>query len=147
MEETSRRGILGRHQSCFAKRIEVLSDTIERIILQETLPAYCTPKVVRVGTGEKFFASPRPPPKISLKQELGSEVARQPEREVPQQAEGSQPNPNPNHDGTERPVVRSEKASRSHEIETRSSREKAENHDKTERPVVLTIRATNVKRG
>ena len=42
------------------------------IILFETLPAYyCIPKVVRMETGEvryeKIYASPRPPPKISLK--------------------------------------------------------------------------------
>ena len=50
------------------------------IILVKTLPAYCIPKVVRKETGEviyqKVFASPRPPPKISLKhdwmKELGS---------------------------------------------------------------------------
>ena len=44
---------------------------------------------------EKVYASPRLPPKISLKhewkRELGSEVARQPEGEVARQAEGSQP--------------------------------------------------------
>ena len=43
------------------------------IIIQETLPAYCLPKVVRMGTGEviyrKVYMSPRPPPKISLKHE------------------------------------------------------------------------------
>ena len=43
------------------------------IILHETLPAFCIPKVVRMETGEviyeKVFASPRPPPKISLKEE------------------------------------------------------------------------------
>ena len=57
------------------------------IILQETLPAYCMPKVVRMKTGEvlyeKVYMSPRPPPKISLKhewkRELGSEHARRPE--------------------------------------------------------------------
>ena len=56
-------------------------------ILQETLPVYCIPKVVRLKTGEvlyqKVSMSPRPPPKISLKhewtRELGSKVARQPE--------------------------------------------------------------------
>ena len=55
------------------------------VILHETLPAYCTPKVVRMETGEvifeKVFMSPRPPPKISLKhdwkREFGSEVAQQ----------------------------------------------------------------------
>ena len=53
------------------------------IILHETLPAYCIPKVVRMETGEiiheKVYASPRPPPMISMKhdwmKELGSEVA------------------------------------------------------------------------
>ena len=53
------------------------------IILYDRLPAYCIPKAIMMGTGEiitrKFFASPRPPPKISFKdnwmKELGSEVA------------------------------------------------------------------------
>ena len=57
------------------------------IILQETLPAYCIPKVVRMETGkvlnEKVYMSPRPPPKISLKhewkRELGSEHAQRSE--------------------------------------------------------------------
>ena len=69
------------------------------ITLHETLPAYCIPKVVRMETGEviyeKVYASPRPPPKISLKhdwmKELGSEVARQPEGEVARQAKVFQP--------------------------------------------------------
>ena len=60
------------------------------IILHETLPAYCIPKVVRMETGDVFYekvhASPRPPPKICLKhdwmKELGSEVARQPEEKL-----------------------------------------------------------------
>ena len=67
------------------------------IILHETLPAYCIPKVVRMETGEviheKVFTSPRRPPKISLKhewmKELGSGVARQPEGEVARQAKSS----------------------------------------------------------
>ena len=57
------------------------------IILQETLPAYCIPKVVRMKTGEvsyeKVYMSPRPPPKISLKhewkRELGSDHAQRAE--------------------------------------------------------------------
>ena len=84
------------------------------IIIHETLPAYCIPKVVRLKTGEvlheKVYMSPRPPPKISLKHEwtrqLGSKVARQPEgedarqpeREVARQAkifQPTQPTPNP----------------------------------------------------
>ena len=61
------------------------------IVLQETLPAYCIPKVVRLKTGEvlyeKSYVFPRPPPKISLRHdhdwtrgndELGSTVEQQP---------------------------------------------------------------------
>ena len=125
------------------------------IILHETLPAYCIPKVVRMETGEvmyeKVYASPRPPPKISLEhdwmKELGSEVARQPEGEVVQQSkssQSSQPNPNPDHDRTEKPVVCPQRgASRSQEIETRSFREEAENHDRTGRPVVCSEQASH----
>ena len=84
------------------------------IILQETLPVYCIPKVVRMETGEvlyeKAYMSLRPPPKISLKhdwkRELGSEVPLQAEGEVARQQEGevarqatffqpTQPTPNP----------------------------------------------------
>ena len=86
------------------------------IILHETLPAYCIPKVVRMETGgviyEKVFATPRPPPKISLKhdwmKELGSEVVQQPQGEVAQQSTTSpsnQPNPNPDYDRTVKPVA------------------------------------------
>ena len=64
------------------------------IILHETLPAYCIPKVVRMKTGEviyeKVYASLRPLPKIFLKHdwmgELGSEFARHKEGEVARQA-------------------------------------------------------------
>ena len=53
------------------------------IILYDTLPAYCIPKAIMMGTGEIIFekvcASPRPPPKISFEdkwmKELGPEVA------------------------------------------------------------------------
>ena len=88
------------------------------IILHETLPAYCIPKVVRMETGEviyeKVYASPRPPPKISLKhdwkRELGSEDAQRPE--VVQQSRSFQSNqaiPNPSHDRTGQPVVRTDR--------------------------------------
>ena len=63
------------------------------VTLHETFPASCIPKIVRMETGEviyeKVFASPRPPPKISLKhdwmKELGSEVAERPDGQVVQQ--------------------------------------------------------------
>ena len=53
------------------------------IILYDTVPAYCIPKAIVMETGEiiheKVYASPRPPPKIFLKdnwmKELDSEVA------------------------------------------------------------------------
>ena len=52
------------------------------IILHETLPAYCIPKVVRMETGEviheKVFASPRPPPKISLKHDWMKKIQQFP---------------------------------------------------------------------
>ena len=78
------------------------------ISLYNTLPACCFPKVVRIETEEiiheKVYESPRTPPKISMRhdwmKELGSEVAQQAEVNQP-----TQPNPNPNHDRTERPVV------------------------------------------
>ena len=65
------------------------------IILQETLPVYCIPKIVRLKTGEvlyeKVSMSPRPPPKISLRhewtRELGSKVVQQPEGEAARQPE------------------------------------------------------------
>ena len=135
------------------------------VILHETLPACCPPKVVRMETGEviyeKVYTSPRPPPKISLKhdwmKELGSEVVRQPDGEVVQQSkstQSSQPNPNPDHDRKVQPVVRTDrtgqpvfgnntrtsqdgrKTSRSQEIETRSFHEEAVKHDSTGTPVV-----------
>ena len=79
---------------------------------------------------------------------MGSEVARQPEREVARQAknfQSTQPSPNPNHDRTGRPVVCSDGSIRSQEIETLSSRKEAENQDRTVRPVVCSERATQTR--
>ena len=53
------------------------------IILYNTLPAYCIPKAIKMETGEikyeKVYESPRPPPKISCKdnwmKKLGSDVS------------------------------------------------------------------------
>ena len=110
---------------------------------------------------EKVYASPRPPPKISLKhdwmKEMGSEVARQPEGQVVQQfksSQSNQPTPNPDQDRTGQPAVRTDrtgqpvvgtntttaqdgrKTSRSQEIDTRSFHEEAVKNDRTEQPVV-----------
>ena len=69
-----------------------------------------------------------------------SEVARQPGGELGRQAkssQSSQPNPNPDHDRTVKPVVCPQRgAPHSQEIETRSFREEAVRYDRTEKPVV-----------
>ena len=94
------------------------------INLYNKLPACCIPKAIKIETGEiiyeKVYESPRPPPKISLRndwmKELGSEVARQSEG-----SQQTQPNRNPIR-RTGRPVV-TEQTSRSsaQEIDTRFS--------------------------
>ena len=132
------------------------------VILHDTPPAYCIPKAIMIESGEviyeKVYASPRPPPKISLKhdwmKELGSEVARQAEGEVARQAEGevarqaegsqpTQPNPNPNHDRGDPLCAKTRPRSSNQEIDTRFSRDcknvnlkEEANHDRTGRPVV-----------
>ena len=84
VEETSKHCVLDRRKTCSTEKIEVLSNKIERNHpLRNTLPAYCIPKAIVMETGEtiyeKVYASPRPPPKITFKdnwmKELGSEVA------------------------------------------------------------------------
>ena len=84
------------------------------IILQETLPTYCIPKVARMETEEvlyeKVYMSPRPPPKISLehewKRELGSEQAQISEAEqLSRSFQSNQPILNPIRDRTGRPVI------------------------------------------
>ena len=55
------------------KRITFYRTRSNAVIFQETLPAYCIPKVVRMKAGkvlyEKVNMSPRRPPKISFKHE------------------------------------------------------------------------------
>ena len=72
-----------------------------QLSFKKHFPAYCTPKVVRLKTGEvlneKSHMSPRPPTKISLrhdhdwtrgKVQLGTTVDQQPEGEVVRQSRG-----------------------------------------------------------
>ena len=84
------------------------------IIIQETLPAYCIPKVVRMKTGEvlyeKVYMSLRPPPKISLKhewkRELGSEHAQRPEvGQLSRGFQSNQPTLNPIRERSVRPDI------------------------------------------
>ena len=118
------------------------------IILHETLPAYCIPKVVRMETGEviyeEVFASPRPPPKISLKhdwmKEFGSEDAQRSEvGQLSRSFQSNQPIPNPSRERSERPVVKDDtrtvqdgrKTSRSHEIDVNSFHEETVSSERT----------------
>ena len=137
------------------KGLKLYQTRSNAIILHETLPAYCIPKVVRMETGEviyeKVYMSPRPPPKISLKhdwkRELGSEHAQRPE--VGQQAgslQSNQPIPNPSRDRSGRPVVKDDtrtvqdgrKTSRSQEIDVNSFHEESVSSERTVRPVIET---------
>ena len=125
------------------------------IILQETLPAYCIPNVVRMETGEvlyeKVYMSPRPQPKISLKhewkRELGSEHDQRSEvGQLSRSFQSNQPIPNPNRERTERPVIRDDartvqdgrKTSRPQEIDVNSFHEESVSSERTGRPVIET---------
>ena len=147
MEETSRRGMLGRHQG-----LTFYQTRSNAIILQGILPACCIPKVVRLKTGEVFYEKaymPRLPPKVSLRhdwtQELGSKVvqqpegkvARQPEGEVARQAKFFQPTPNPIRDRSGRldELQDERKTSRSQEISVNSCNEELSSSDRTGRLV------------
>ena len=122
------------------------------IILQETLPAYCIPKVVWMKTGEvlyeKVYMSPRPPPKISLKhewkRELGSEHAqRAAVGQLSRSFQSNQPTLNPIRERSGRPDITHDvigvqderKTSRSQEIDVNSFREEPSSSERTDRPV------------
>ena len=78
----------------------VLHNTCRQRGRNNTLPACCIPKAIKIGTGEiineKVYESPRPPPKISCKdswmKKLGPEVAGHDESS--QQTQPKTPNPN-----------------------------------------------------
>ena len=127
------------------------------VILQDTLPGYCIPKVVRLKSGEvlyeKVCMSPRPPPKISLKhewtRELGQKIARESDGEVARQPEGevvrqttffqpAQANQNPIRDRAVRPADMQDgrNTSRPQEINENSFNEGLRSSDRTGRPVV-----------
>ena len=125
------------------------------IILQETLPACCIPKVVRMETGEvlyeKVYMSPRPPLKIFLKhewkRELGSEHAQRSEvGQLSSSFQSNQPILNPIRERTERPVIDHDartvqgerKTSRSQEIDVNSFHEELVSSERTGRPVIET---------
>ena len=150
-----------------AKGLKFYQTRSNAIILFETLPAYCIPKVVRMVTGqaifEKVFASTRPPPKISLKmigwkkwvQKLLNDQRdklcnhlKVPNRtnqfQTPIVIERGNPllepieRENPLLELTQEPRKMKEKTSRSQEIETRSFHDEAVNQERTGQPVVET---------
>ena len=149
MEETSRRGFFWVDINlALEKGLKFYQTRSNAIILHETLPACCIPKVVRMETGEvsyeKVFMSPRPPPKISLKhewkRELGSEVARQPEGQVIRQTkifQSTQPIPNPIRERSGRPdnMQDGRNTSRSQKINVNSFCEEPSSSERTGRPV------------
>ena len=125
------------------------------IILQETLPAYCIPKVVKMDIGdvlyEKLYMSPWLPPKISLKHEwkrdLGSEHAQRSEvGQLPRSFQSNQPILNPIRERTWRPVIRDDartvqderKTSRSQEIDVNSFHEELVSSERPGTPVIET---------
>ena len=100
------------------------------IILQETLPAYCIPKVVRMETGEVFFERvyASPPPKMFLKhewkRELVSEHAQRSEvGQLSRSFQSNQPILDPIRDRTGRPVIRDDASTVQDERKTSRSQE------------------------
>ena len=120
------------------------------IIIQETLPAHCIPKVVRLKTGEvlyeKSYMSPRPPPKISLRHDHDwtrrkvqwcSTVDQQPEGQVVRVLPTNPTIPKPICDRSGQPedtqgvfVLKSE-TSRSHEIDEKGLHEELGSSDRS----------------
>ena len=148
MEKTSRRSILDRP---IEKGLKFYQTRSNAIILQETLPSYCIPKVVRMETGEvtheKENMSPRPPPKISLKhkwkRELVSEHAQRSEvGQLSRSFQSNQPILNPSRERTVRPVIETSVIqARSSEDSKDPNVEKA--HERTRR-LVTEINTENV---
>ena len=83
VEETSKYGVLVDIKLAPKNGFKFYQIRSNAIILHDTLPAYCIPKAIMMESGEiiyeKVYASPRPPPKTSFKddwmKELDSEVA------------------------------------------------------------------------
>ena len=121
-----------------AKGLKFYQTRSNAIILHETLPPNCIPKVVRMETGtviyEKENASPRPPPKISLKhdwkRELGSEDAQRPDGQVVQQFKSFQSNQRQTQIMIERgnPLLKQEHPKHVHLMPARASTFKLKRH-------------------
>ena len=55
VEETSKHGVLGRHQTCSKERIEVLSDAIERLHPLQYTPSLLYPEGYHDGNWRNHF--------------------------------------------------------------------------------------------
>ena len=120
----------------FEKGLKFYQSRSNAIILQETLPACCIPKVVRMEIGEviyeKVYMSPRPPPKISLKhewkRELGSEHAQRSDvGQLSRSFQSNQPIRSPSRERTGDPLlkrVRSSEDSKDPNVEQAHERTK-----------------------
>ena len=115
MEEASRRSFFWVDINLAIKKgLTFYQTRSNAIILQETLPAYCIPKVARLKTGEvlyeKVYMSPRLLPKISLKhewkRELGSDHAQRAEAgQLSKSFHSKQPTLNPIRERSGRPDI------------------------------------------
>ena len=123
------------------------------IILQETLPAYSIPKVVRMKTGEVLYEtvymSPRPPSKILFKhewkRELGSEHAQRSEvGHLSGSFQSNQTTLNPIRESSGRPDSTQDgrKTSRSPEIDVNSFGEEPSSSERTGRLVEINVYPT-----
>ena len=150
MEETSRRSFLGRHQSCYKERINILSDSIECYHSSRNTSSLFR-KLFRMETGEviyeKVYMSPRPPPKISLKHEWKREFLDQGQRaeagQLSRRFQSNQPTVHPIRERSGRPDITHDvigvqgerKTSRSQEIDVNSFREEPSSSERMERLV------------
>ena len=123
------------------------------IILQGTLPAYCTPKVERLKTGEVLISLRHDHNWTRGNDQLGSTVEQQPVGKLVQQSFGeaprvklskptqSKPNPICDRSGeledTERVFVDKGKTSRSQEIDDKRLHKELGSSDRTGKPVKL----------
>ena len=118
LEETSEYGLLGRHQTCSEGRVEVLSNTIERIHSSRNTSSLLYSESCLDGQWRSHIresisvtsASSKDIFETWLEKRIGFRTCstQRPEGQVvkhSKSSQSSQPNPNPDHDRTGKPVV------------------------------------------
>ena len=146
MEETSKHGVLGRHQSFSEERIEVLSDTIERHHSLWNTPSLLYPESCSDGNWRSHCRTGRPV--------VCSEGAhRSSNQEIETRSSSDCKNFNLDADAkhyrTVRPVVCSERAPQTRSFHDWKSIDLDEetNYDRTERPVVCSQQERSMSEG